>query len=74
MLPSVGRMNALDIRPVTPSEFADWLRALNTGFLRQPTPPEEEVTGRLPYMDLARTRGRSMPGGAWRRSVRSPRS
>ncbi|SED00783.1 Predicted acetyltransferase [Streptomyces sp. 2131.1] len=50
-------MNALDIRPVTPSEFADWLRALNTGFLRQPTPPEEEVTGRLPYMDLARTRG-----------------
>lgn len=50
-------MTALDIRPVTPSEFPDWLRALNTGFLRQPTPPEEEVTGRLPYMDLARTRG-----------------
>ncbi|MFE6765054.1 GNAT family N-acetyltransferase [Streptomyces sp. NPDC057689] len=50
-------MNALDFRPVTPSEFPDWLRALNTGFLRQPTPPEEEVTGRLAYMDLARTRG-----------------
>ena len=57
MLPSVGRMTALDIRPVTPSEFPDWLRALNIGFLRQPTPPEEEVTGRMAYMDLSRTRG-----------------
>jgi len=57
VLPSVGRMTALDIRPVTPSEFPDWLRALNIGFLRQPTPPEEEVTGRMAYMDLSRTRG-----------------
>ncbi|MFB8089916.1 GNAT family N-acetyltransferase [Streptomyces sp. NPDC055992] len=50
-------MNAPDIRPVTPSGFPEWLRALNTGFLRPPTPPEEEVTGRLAYMDLARTWG-----------------
>ncbi|MEW1691548.1 GNAT family N-acetyltransferase [Streptomyces sp. NPDC091265] len=50
-------MNRLDARPVTESEFADWLRALNTGFLRPPTASDEEVTGRLPHMDLARTQG-----------------
>ncbi|MFG2566362.1 GNAT family N-acetyltransferase [Streptomyces sp. NPDC048567] len=50
-------MNALDIRLVTPSEFPDWLRALNTGFLRPPTPPEEEVSGRMANTDLSRTRG-----------------
>ncbi|MEU9948507.1 GNAT family N-acetyltransferase [Streptomyces sp. NPDC047939] len=47
----------LDIRPITDSELHDWLRALNTGFLRAPTPSDEEVAGRLPYLDLARTQG-----------------
>ncbi|MFE7624200.1 GNAT family N-acetyltransferase [Streptomyces sp. NPDC057509] len=50
-------MTALDIRTVTPSEFPDWLRALNTGFLRPPTPSDEEVAGRLSYMDLSRVQG-----------------
>ncbi|MER7727862.1 GNAT family N-acetyltransferase [Streptomyces sp. NPDC096323] len=50
-------MTSLDVRPIAPSEFRDWLRAVNTGFLRAPTPSDEEVTGRLPYMDLARTQG-----------------
>ncbi|THA59456.1 GNAT family N-acetyltransferase [Streptomyces sp. A0958] len=50
-------MTALDARTVTPTEFPDWLRALNTGFLRPPTPSDEEVAGRLAYMDLSRTQG-----------------
>ncbi|TXS36685.1 GNAT family N-acetyltransferase [Streptomyces sp. OR43] len=50
-------MSTLDARPISASELPDWLRALNTGFLRAPTPSDEEVTGRLPYLDLARTQG-----------------
>ncbi|MFE6978053.1 GNAT family N-acetyltransferase [Streptomyces sp. NPDC057682] len=50
-------MTSLDVRPVREAEFAEWLRALNTGFLRVPTPSREEVEGRLPHMDLARVRG-----------------
>ncbi|MFE9950258.1 GNAT family N-acetyltransferase [Streptomyces sp. NPDC005531] len=48
---------SLEVRPVTASEFPDWLRAVNTGFLRPPTVTEEEVASRLPHMDLARTQG-----------------
>lgn len=55
-MPSVGDMS-LEVRPVTASEFPDWLRAVNTGFLRPPTVTEEEVASRLPHMDLARTQG-----------------
>lgn len=55
-MPSVGRMS-LEVRPVTASEFPDWLRAVNTGFLRPPTVTEGEVASRLPHMDLARTHG-----------------
>ncbi|MEV6169046.1 GNAT family N-acetyltransferase [Streptomyces sp. NPDC051954] len=36
----------IDVRPISEAEFPDWLRAVNTGFLRQPTPPEAEVEGR----------------------------
>ena len=72
-MPSVGRMS-LEVRPVTASEFPDWLRAVNTGFLRPPTVTEEEVASRLPHMDLARTQGCSTPAGVWRRSARSRRS
>ncbi|MFD0023382.1 GNAT family N-acetyltransferase [Streptomyces sp. NPDC058382] len=50
-------MNSLEARTVTESEFADWLRALNTGFLRAPTPSDDEVAGRLPLVDLNRTQG-----------------
>ncbi|WP_371795852.1 GNAT family N-acetyltransferase [Streptomyces sp. NBC_01718] len=48
---------SLEVRPVTASEFPDWLRAVNTGFLRPPTVTEGEVASRLPHMDLARTQG-----------------
>nr|WSW67825.1 GNAT family N-acetyltransferase [Streptomyces sp. NBC_00995] len=50
-------MSTLDVRPIAESELHDWLRALNTGFLRTPTPSDEEVAGRLPYLDLARVQG-----------------
>ncbi|WNI23373.1 GNAT family N-acetyltransferase [Streptomyces sp. ITFR-16] len=50
-------MTSLDVRTVAESELHDWLRALNTGFLRAPTPSDEEVAGRLPYLDLARVQG-----------------
>lgn len=50
-------MTAPDVRTVTLSDFPDWLRALNTGFLRPPTPSDEEVAGRLGYMDLSRAQG-----------------
>ncbi|PZT69182.1 GNAT family N-acetyltransferase [Streptomyces sp. SW4] len=36
----------IDVRPITESEFADWNRALNTGFLMAPTSPEEVVRDR----------------------------
>ncbi|WP_330239923.1 GNAT family N-acetyltransferase [Streptomyces sp. NBC_00525] len=50
-------MTDLDIRPLAPSELPDWLRALNTGFLRPPTPTDEQVAGRRSHMDIARTQG-----------------
>ncbi|MCP3821070.1 GNAT family N-acetyltransferase [Streptomyces sp. A3M-1-3] len=48
---------SLDVRTVTESEFPDWLRALNTGFLRPPVVTDEEVEGRRPHTDLSRARG-----------------
>ncbi|MGW1932593.1 GNAT family N-acetyltransferase [Streptomyces sp. NPDC001919] len=47
----------VDVRAVTESEFADWQRALRTGFLRPPVVTDEEVADRLPHVDLARTGG-----------------
>ncbi|MER8085881.1 GNAT family N-acetyltransferase [Streptomyces sp. NPDC058316] len=47
----------LDVRAITESEFPGWLQALNTGFLRPPVVTGEEVAGRLPHTDLARTQG-----------------
>ncbi|MGW3949712.1 GNAT family N-acetyltransferase [Streptomyces sp. NPDC004752] len=35
-----------DVRPVTEAELPDWYRALNTGFLRPPTPNPEQVAAR----------------------------
>ena len=40
------RADGIDVRPIAESEFADWLRAVNTGFLRAPAPTDEEVEGR----------------------------
>ncbi|MEU9394977.1 GNAT family N-acetyltransferase [Streptomyces sp. NPDC048324] len=36
----------IDVRPITEAEFPDWLRAVNTGFLREPTPTEAELDAR----------------------------
>ncbi|WP_298567796.1 GNAT family N-acetyltransferase [Streptomyces luteogriseus] len=43
---SMPRADGIDVRPIAESEFADWLRAVNTGFLRAPAPTDEEVEGR----------------------------
>ncbi|MFJ8048918.1 GNAT family N-acetyltransferase [Streptomyces luteogriseus] len=40
------RADDIDVRPIAESEFADWLRAVNTGFLRAPALTDEEVEGR----------------------------
>lgn len=37
---------AIDVRAITEAEFPDWLRAVNTGFLREPTPGETELEAR----------------------------
>ncbi|MCM2394260.1 GNAT family N-acetyltransferase [Streptomyces albipurpureus] len=47
----------LETRAVKESEFPDWLRAVATGFLRPPTPSDEEVEARRPGVELARTLG-----------------
>ncbi|MEV5463539.1 GNAT family N-acetyltransferase [Streptomyces sp. NPDC002788] len=43
---SAPRADGIDVRPITEGEFADWLRAVNTGFLRVPALSEEEVEER----------------------------
>ncbi|MEV0775608.1 GNAT family N-acetyltransferase [Streptomyces sp. NPDC050433] len=48
---------AIDVRLISESEFPDWLRALNTGFLRPPAVTEEDIADRRTYMDARRTRG-----------------
>ncbi|MFF9316840.1 GNAT family N-acetyltransferase [Streptomyces sp. NPDC014735] len=47
----------LDLRTLDESDFPDWLRAMNTGFLRPPTVTEQEIGNRLLHTDLSRTRG-----------------
>lgn len=37
---------AIDVRPITEAEFPEWLRAVNTGFLREPVVAEPEVSNR----------------------------
>ncbi|KDN78613.1 hypothetical protein DF19_36560 [Streptomyces olindensis] len=41
-----SRADGVDVRPVTEAEFTDWLRAVNTGFLRVPVLSDEEIEGR----------------------------
>ncbi len=54
---SVRRMPSPDLRTLTASDFPDWLRAVNTGFLRPPTVTQQEIDSRLPHVDFTRTRG-----------------
>ncbi|MFF3753893.1 GNAT family N-acetyltransferase [Streptomyces sp. NPDC002018] len=48
---------SLEVRTVIESEFPDWNRALDTGFLRSPVAADEVLAGRLAHSDLNRTRG-----------------
>ncbi|OUD01695.1 GNAT family N-acetyltransferase [Streptomyces swartbergensis] len=41
-----ARADGIDVRPITEAEFTDWLRAVNTGFLRVPVLSGEEIEGR----------------------------
>lgn len=45
----------LPVRPITQPEIPDWIRALNTGFLRTPDVSEEEIADRSTYIDPTRT-------------------
>ncbi|QES48948.1 GNAT family N-acetyltransferase [Streptomyces venezuelae] len=46
-----------DIRSVTESELADWLRTVQTGFLSSPLVTDGDVAQRIKYNDLNRTVG-----------------
>ncbi|UUU40826.1 GNAT family N-acetyltransferase [Streptomyces sp. NBC_00162] len=46
-----------DVRPIAESELADWMRALNTGFLAPARVTESDVAQRAKYNDLARIQG-----------------
>ncbi|WP_149181334.1 GNAT family N-acetyltransferase [Streptomyces sp. TRM49041] len=54
---SSGDRDHVVVRTLVEGDFPDWLRALNTGFLRAPTPSDEDVAARLPYQDFTRMRG-----------------
>ncbi|GHJ34422.1 GNAT family N-acetyltransferase [Streptomyces sp. TS71-3] len=46
-----------DIRTIAESDLVDWMRALNTGFLRPPTPTPAAVADRAGSIAYARARG-----------------
>ncbi|MBT2444655.1 GNAT family N-acetyltransferase [Streptomyces sp. ISL-36] len=48
---------SFEVRAVVESEYPDWLKAINTGFLRPPVVTDEEVADRLPHTDLSRVLG-----------------
>jgi len=50
-------VQAIDVRPITESEIPEWLRALNTGFLRPPGVSDEESAERRSYIVPERTLG-----------------
>ncbi|MFJ1789031.1 GNAT family N-acetyltransferase [Streptomyces anulatus] len=48
---------SLDVRTVTASEYPDWLRAVQNGFLTAGRPGEDDVADRLVGTDLSRVQG-----------------
>ncbi|MBA4865597.1 GNAT family N-acetyltransferase [Streptomyces sp. PSKA54] len=46
-----------DVRPVTEQDIPDWIRALNTGFLRPPSVSDREIEDRSSYIIPSRTLG-----------------
>ncbi|MFD5574673.1 GNAT family N-acetyltransferase [Streptomyces cadmiisoli] len=51
------RSDAPAVRTITESDFTDWQRALNVGFLREPTLPEEQLEARRAQFVPGRLRG-----------------
>ncbi|MFF3312668.1 GNAT family N-acetyltransferase [Streptomyces sp. NPDC002952] len=47
----------IDVRAITEADIPDWIRALNTGFLRSPAVSEREVADRGSYIIPERTLG-----------------
>ncbi|MET7599340.1 GNAT family N-acetyltransferase [Streptomyces sp. NPDC005481] len=47
----------IDVRAITEADIPDWIRALNTGFLRSPAVSEREVADRGSYIVPERTLG-----------------
>ncbi|MFF1296568.1 MULTISPECIES: GNAT family N-acetyltransferase [unclassified Streptomyces] len=47
----------IDVRPIDEDEIPDWIRALNTGFLRSPGVTEDEIADRSSYIEPSRTLG-----------------
>ncbi|MET9965082.1 GNAT family N-acetyltransferase [Streptomyces sp. NPDC006356] len=46
-----------DVRPITEADIPDWIRALNTGFLRSPDVADTEIADRSSYLVPSRTLG-----------------
>jgi predicted acetyltransferase len=44
------RRQDIAVRPITKAEIPDWIRALNTGFLRNPHVSDEEIADRSTYI------------------------
>ncbi|GAB2957044.1 GNAT family N-acetyltransferase [Streptomyces pseudoechinosporeus] len=53
----MSRRQDIDVRPITGTEIPDWIRALNTGFLRSPAISEAEIADRSSYLVPERTLG-----------------
>ncbi|MER6674454.1 GNAT family N-acetyltransferase [Streptomyces sp. NPDC000983] len=47
----------IDVRPITEAELTDWHRAVNTGFLREPTLTEEQLSARRTWFVPGRVQG-----------------
>ncbi|MFE6335474.1 GNAT family N-acetyltransferase [Streptomyces sp. NPDC057798] len=47
----------IDVRPITEAEFPDWNRAVNIGFLREPTLTEDQLATREPWFVPGRLLG-----------------
>ncbi|MCT9003636.1 GNAT family N-acetyltransferase [Streptomyces rhizosphaerihabitans] len=54
---TIDAIGSIDVRPITASDIPDWLRALNTGFLRPPAVSEQEAEARAPVLIPPRTLG-----------------
>ncbi|MFI6008019.1 GNAT family N-acetyltransferase [Streptomyces sp. NPDC051243] len=46
-----------EVRPITEADIPDWIRALNTGFLRTPSVTDTEIADRASYIIPSRTLG-----------------